>query len=536
MVKKIALFLFTILLIHSQAHAYVGEVVKKLRAPSPCPSGIAFDGTFLWCCDRKTDTIYKLDRESGRVLKEFSAPGFFPSSICFDGKNLRVADLFEKKIYCMDRETGVFSREIEMSSPDITGMAWDSRHLWVCGSSSGTLSMLDPTDGTTIITIPAPSKNPTGLAFDGKYLWCADRVKDKIYVIDRELKDVLFSIDAPGKYAWGLAWDGSLLWNVDYQSRTLYAIKVRDSKKFTLYDRKQEKLTYSSTIRNYGPGKVLSMDFYVAVPQNMPTQKFNADVAFTPSPGETLTDQYGQKAAHFTFRDIPAGGERRVSYSIDATLWALRYFIYPDEVGSPGEIPPEIRTTYLADGSKYDIHDPYIKDLVKSIVKDEDNLYRKARKLYDYLIAHMEYKLEGGWNTAPTVLRRGTGSCSEYTFCYIALCRAAGIPARYLGSSVVRGDDASYDDVFHRWSEIYIPPYGWIPVDVDSGDEELPADQADAFGGYKNRFIITTRGGGASPYLKWSYNCVQNLSFQGKCRIVIEDLAEWEPAGEDKKQ
>lgn len=39
----------------------------------------------------------------------------------------------------------------------------------------------------------------------------------------------------------------------------------------------------------------------------------------------------------------------------------------------------------------------------------------------------------------------------------IAMCGAAGLPARYVGALVVRGDDASLDYVFHRWVEVYLP-------------------------------------------------------------------------------
>ena len=130
------------------------------------------------------------------------------------------------------------------------------------------------------------------------------------------------------------------------------------------------------------------------------------------------------------------------------------------------------------------------------------------------------------------MLKRGTGSCSEYSFSYIALCRAAGIPARYVGSLVVRGDDASYDDVFHRWNEIYLANYGWVPVDANAGDKELPADQGAAFGGISNRFLITTEGGGGSEYLGWGYNHDSRHVSEGKCSVKAETVAEWEPLEE----
>jgi transglutaminase-like putative cysteine protease len=149
-------------------------------------------------------------------------------------------------------------------------------------------------------------------------------------------------------------------------------------------------------------------------------------------------------------------------------------------------------------------------------------------------MAHMKYELSGGWNLAPTVLKRGTGSCSEYTFVYIAMCRAAGLPARYVGAITVRGDDASWDDVHHRWVEIYLPGYGWIPVDPSGGDASLPQEQANGFGYVDNRFLITTTSGGGSEYLDWNYNGNERWISKGKCKVVVESFGEWTPVTPSK--
>jgi transglutaminase-like putative cysteine protease len=141
----------------------------------------------------------------------------------------------------------------------------------------------------------------------------------------------------------------------------------------------------------------------------------------------------------------------------------------------------------------------------------------------------MEYQLSGGWNTAPAVLERGNGSCSEYTFVFLSLCRAAGLPARYAGSIAIRGDDASLDDVFHRWAEVYLPNYGWIPVDPSGGDSPSPEAQADYIGHLANRYLITTQGGGNSQYLGWQYNSDSKWTSQGKCKIYVETIGEWNP-------
>ncbi len=130
---------------------------------------------------------------------------------------------------------------------------------------------------------------------------------------------------------------------------------------------------------------------------------------------------------------------------------------------------------------------------------------------------------------APFVLQRGTGSCSEYTFSFIALCRAAGIPARYVGAIVVRGDDASIDDVFHRWPEVYLPPYGWIPIDPQGGDKDLARDRILNIGHLSNRFLITTQGGGDSEYLGWYYNTYETYQTDPQIEVSIETFGDWQP-------
>jgi transglutaminase-like putative cysteine protease len=141
----------------------------------------------------------------------------------------------------------------------------------------------------------------------------------------------------------------------------------------------------------------------------------------------------------------------------------------------------------------------------------------------------MHYEMVGGWNTAPTVLERGNGSCSEYTFVYISMCRSAGLPARYVGSVVERGDYASLDDVFHRWVEVYLPGVGWVPIDPSRGDKEGPRDQAIAIGHLDAQFLITTESGGNSETMGWTYNSNADWVTEPRTNVVEDHFAEWEP-------
>ena len=38
-----------------------GDTVKTFRTPYMCPQGLTFDGKYIWCADRRSDMIYKID-------------------------------------------------------------------------------------------------------------------------------------------------------------------------------------------------------------------------------------------------------------------------------------------------------------------------------------------------------------------------------------------------------------------------------------------------------------------------------------------
>ncbi len=522
------IFLF-ILLLSQTVLAVPGDTVKSFPTPSCCPQGLTYDGEYLWNVDRKSDMIYKVNPRDGSVVDSLPSPGYVPCGLTWDGKWLWCIDAEEQLIYAINPTTQIVERTIYCPVSRPGGLGWDGKYLWIADYGDDMIHQISSEDGTTILSIPAPSSYPGGLTFDGTYLWVADRYKDRIYMLTPDKGDVIIDFKAPGPHSWGLAWDGSHLWNVDYQTDLIYKLVIDDGTIFTQLEEKTEQLEFIHQVRNYGPDSVKTLDVYLAIPQNRNSQKLLDPIRFDPDPKDILSDKWGQKVAHFQFTDLAATDFTTVTMLASAKLYQVQYFVFPNKVGALDDIPEEIRDKYLVDDTKFSLESPVIQRAVKEAVGDETNPYWIGRKIFNYVLAHMEYELSGGWNIAPTVLERGNGSCSEYSFVYIAMCRAASLPARYAGSIVIRGDDASWDNVFHRWVEIYLPNYGWLPVDPSRGDSEWPSARANSFGFLNNRFLITTIGGGGSEYLEWGYNANERWTSKGRCKIVVENFGEWTP-------
>jgi transglutaminase-like putative cysteine protease len=525
----LGLGVFFLLVLSEPLPAASGDTLSSVATPFDCPQGLTWDGSYLWNVDRKSDQIYQIDPASGAVLDSLPAPAYVPRGLTWDGQRLWCVDAEESQIYAINPKSRIVEKTIYCPASRPAGLAWDGRHLWLADYGADELLQISTEDGTTITSIPSPSGNPQGLTFDGKYLWVADRIADMIYMVTPERGEVVVCFAAPGPYAWGLAWDGEHLWNADYQSDRIYKLVVDDDTPFVRLEEKAQQLEFIHQVRNYGPGTLKTLDIYLSIPQDMNNQELLEPVAFIPAASEIVADKWGQKVARFHFSDLGPTEFATVTMLARAKLYQNRYFVFPDKVGSLAEIPDDIRQRYLVDDSKFDLKNPVIEEAVKAAVGDETNPYWIGRKIFNYVIEHLEYELAGGWNVAPAVLERGNGSCSEYSFVYIAMCRAAGLPARYVGSVAIRGDDASTDDVYHRWVEIYLPNFGWLPVDPSGGDSKRPASQANAFGFLNNRYLITTAGGGGSEYLEWGYNTNALWTSSGRCKVETEAFGEWTP-------
>ncbi|MDA3780753.1 MAG: hypothetical protein PF487_11125 [Bacteroidales bacterium] len=539
--RKIILVLVLIISFQSYSYSYTGEIIKSFTSPGTYPTGLCFDGNNLWIADRGTDKIYCINRENGNIIKEIESPAYWPMGLAWDGKYLWNADYrgrtdksedLDGMIYKIDPKDGTVLKTLHAPSSSPKGLAWDGKYLWCVDDRSDKVIQFDSNDGTTIKSFKSPANDPKGITFDGKYLWISDREKDEIYMLDPNTGYVIIITDAPGNYIHGITVQDKSLWAVDYEDDKIYQLKIRDGVKMRKKDKQIHKVVFNHNVACYGPGKIKSLDVNIALPDNRDNQIILKDFSYKIKPTKIITDKWGQKTALFSFKDIKPGEKTEIQVTTVFESYNIRYFLYPENVGTLNDIPKDIKSKYLADDVKYQINSKIIQETIKKVVGNETNPYWILRNIQQYLIGQLHYLMDGAWDTAPTVIINGHGSCSEYSFTFIALCRAAGLPTRYVGSTWDRKELAYMDDVYHRWVEVYIPNYGWIPTDPTHSDRESPRDQAFPIGYVSNAALITTQSGGGSETLEWTYNSNENYTTEPKTNLDITHYADWDKADE----
>jgi transglutaminase-like putative cysteine protease len=112
---------------------------------------------------------------------------------------------------------------------------------------------------------------------------------------------------------------------------------------------------------------------------------------------------------------------------------------------------------------------PQMRALSEQIAGGETNQYLKVKKFYDRIAGQIKYSYAIEYSTIRNISEycrtKGYGDCGQEAFLFITLCRLNGIPARWqTGWNTCPGAIG-----IHDWCEIYLEPYGWMPVDPYMG-------------------------------------------------------------------
>ncbi|HCJ67767.1 MAG TPA: transglutaminase [Elusimicrobia bacterium] len=130
-------------------------------------------------------------------------------------------------------------------------------------------------------------------------------------------------------------------------------------------------------------------------------------------------------------------------------------------------IPLEVKD-FLAPSSLGPI-DGKIKEIAEEATKGKKMTFSKARSLYDYLIDNFarDPAIKGcGPGNVLSLLEAKKGKCADLHSVYVCLAKSVGVPAReIMGIRIPKGAEGNMTGAYHCWAEVYIPGYGWIPID-----------------------------------------------------------------------
>ncbi len=187
------------------------------------------------------------------------------------------------------------------------------------------------------------------------------------------------------------------------------------------------------------------------------------------SPALKLTEKDSVKSYTYQWDKVDSGN---YDFELSAQIKNQQNFpkVYK-RVGFPFDVPADI-AVYTKPTKKTESEDISIKKTANDIILGETDAYEVAFRLADWVHNNVIYDIKY-WNdtySAVSVLETKRGVCDEFSNLFIALARSVGIPARYVVGSAYTNTQDINDFQYHAWAEVWLPDYGWIPIDPTFGE------------------------------------------------------------------
>lgn len=204
--------------------------------------------------------------------------------------------------------------------------------------------------------------------------------------------------------------------------------------------------------------------------------------------------KYGDRYAYFTVDS----SRIQAPFEIRLTFHVVRYERRLDLVSAidpPGAFPKDVAAFLQPD--KLVPTDGAIASAAQEQTHGLASPLEKARGIYEYLISTMRYDREdagAGRGDALWAFGSHRGNCADFHSLFIAMARAAGIPARFeIGFLLPEGQKEGIVSGYHSWAEFYVNGIGWIPVDASQASQD-PSKRDDFFGAIDARRVMVSMG------------------------------------------
>lgn len=165
--------------------------------------------------------------------------------------------------------------------------------------------------------------------------------------------------------------------------------------------------------------------------------------------------------------------------------------IIPDlsesESGVLNDIPSQLAQTYAAAEGTWAQATPSIQELAHDIAGNETRVLEIVKDLIEWIRDNIDYTTHEIPLYAAETLDAGVGDCDDQAILLIALLRSLGIPSYLQIGAIYMPDRAEVSQDYwnnsvriverrigwHGWAVAYIPPWGWLPVDLTYVTEGL---------------------------------------------------------------
>ncbi len=202
-------------------------------------------------------------------------------------------------------------------------------------------------------------------------------------------------------------------------------------------------IEYSFTLKNTTNDVAEHVELWTYAPVALTSSQQRLQLGAS-EPFQEYNDDRHNTVVHFTVPHLAPYSTKIITIRADLLL-----------AETPSSSPFEEPDEYLIPEIYCESDDPDINTLANRL--SVGNSLETVRAIFQWVAEHVEYT---GYLKQPLgakyALEHKQGDCTEFMYLFVALCRAAGIPARGVGGYVTDKNAILKAAEYHNWAEFYL--------------------------------------------------------------------------------
>ena len=259
-------------------------------------------------------------------------------------------------------------------------------------------------------------------------------------------------------------------------------------------------LSYRLTVayHNRGNRTLALSDYDVAVPLFFSNELQEVELTWSSYPVEfVFMDPDGNRWAVLDVPDKELVPGESLSFSVEYRITS-REGEAPDisveASGTLDQIPSSLKEGYCGPAACWQTDFQPLRELAFGLSSGKEKVLEIVASFISWIHSHIRYESYDMPRYPNETYLSRKGDCDDQANLFITLCRIVGIPAylqigciylypllgrhRFFSGSAWDGHViySSLDVGWHGWAVVYVPPWGWLPVDLTAsyGIEEDP--------------------------------------------------------------
>lgn len=277
------------------------------------------------------------------------------------------------------------------------------------------------------------------------------------------------------------------------------------------------RITQNYKVTNQGTSSATDVTVIIYVLENW-SEWASQELLAEDLPSGQVFDLEDNRFIQISIDSLGAGESREITVTQTIRVNSIDLQFNPNTVGDSA--PPEIGNTSHVDGL-WESDTAEITNQAHELTDNQPNFYYKAKQIFEFVKGHVTYVQSPDVFSAFQVYQSRTGDCADQSNLFIALCRAAGIPAKFVSCYAYRSEfEPNLGGMGHAFAIVYLPNFGWTPVD-------LTLNRPDGlFGELGSNHIISAISSGEDMF-GWQGNLISpdaaRITYRGgSCAVELE--------------